>query len=461
MLGIRGTIMAASAVVTVFLVKYLGTEGFGSYSAASNIYAVFLPFILFGMGNVITRDVARNTEDAWKYFSTALYAGLILTAIGTALLYYFCAAFGFSPLVRKAAVILALGLFPNFIIQISESLFVGLQKVRNFALANFICTLAEVVLIVACLLLGYRVISIVTVLVLRRYLFAGAVILMIRRLVGFGSLRPDFQFASGLMRVSAVFALAGVMAGVLFEIDVLFLSRLSGLRETGLYAAAYKLVGLWNSVITCFISVFYPIAARYHKAEPEKFRDLCRLMLRGVLVLVFLSILFTLALSRELVLTLFSAEYEESVAILNTLVFLLVPLCATPMLGLILAASDKQKLDLVAITTAAVLSFGLHYGLVKRFGYYGSAGASLLTFSIIQALQLYFVNRHVFPIEFFKNIFKPACVFVLTLALLPVFRDWAWYFRTGACLAVYAGLVFAFGLLRRKEVELFLSPAMD
>lgn len=457
LVAIRGTILLSSMVVTLLLVRSLGSASFGSYITASKLYALFLPFILLGVGNVIIREVAGRPDLSWKYFTTALYSGILPSILAAAAVNLLCAHIGYSGLIKKAALILALGLYPNFVIQVSESLLIGLEKVKYFAVVQFISAFLEAALIAWFLTHGHKVYSVVTILVILRYAFAFTLTVIILNLTGAEHSGFDLKFAVSIYRTALVFAVAGILSGCLFQIDVLFLSRLAGPHEAGIYSAAYKLVNLWNMLISSFIGVFYPVASRYHSVFPEKFEEICQIMMRCILLLAFFAVLATLSLSREVILLFFNYHYVESIAVLRHLIFLLIPMCLTPMLGLILAASHHQKWDLAAIAAATASSFLLHNFLVRHFSYFGSVYANILTFSIIQTIQLYFINRFVFKVRIFENLIKPLAIFITALAALYAMQEWAWYVKAPVCLLIYSALIPILKLVRRDEIRLFLN----
>jgi len=458
LLVVRGTLLVSSAVVTVFLIRYLGAEGFGSYSAASNIYAVFLPIIFFGFGSVIARDAAKDPGAAWKYFINILYAGFFLTVICTAGMGLFCAAVKYPPVVTKAALILAIGLYPNFIVYIAESLFIGLEKVKYFAAINFLYSVIEVVLMLAVLFLGYKIFAIVAILVFTRYVFAAMAVVLITRVVQVDHFNIDTKFISRLVKVSVVFSATGILAGVLFKIDVLFLSKMVGVYETGIYAAALKLINLCSLGITSFVGVFYPIASKYYvDRQPGEYRDICLMATKCTVLMVFFAIVSTLCLSREAILFLFGTEYEKSIHVLNMLIFLLIPICGTALFGIFLASCNRQKYDLVAITLATLISPALNYYLVKYFSYYGSIYANLGAFSFLQLLQAYFVNKYVFKLEYIETIMKPVAVLAVTVLFIHAAGALVWYARFIIALLVFVALSAAFRVISRKDIELFLT----
>lgn len=458
LLVVRATLLASSMIITVFIVRFLGADGFGSYAAASNIYAVFLPIIFFGFGNIITRDVAKEPAMAWKYFINIVYAGFFITIFCTIGMCLFCAIVKYSAVITKAALILAIGLFPNFIVYIAEALFIGLEKVKYFAAINLSYSVFEMILILSALFLGHNIFAVVVVLVFMRYLFAAAAVFFIIRLVKVDGFRPNLKFIIKLAKISWIFSIAGILAGLLFKIDILFLSKMAGSHETGVYSVALKLVNLWSMALTSFIGVFYPIASKYYaNNSSDEYKEMCQTMIKCTLVFVFLAIVSTLCLSKEIIPLLFGAEYEHSIEVFKILIFLLIPLCGTALFGLFLAVSNHQKYDLAAISIATVFSFVLNYYLVKYFSYYGSVYANLLTFFILQATQFYFVNRFIFKIEYMNSIVKPSVVLLITALLIYVSNGLAWYAKLPLVVLTYAALVAAFRLIGRKDIDIFMN----
>jgi O-antigen/teichoic acid export membrane protein len=210
--------------------------------------------------------------------------------------------------------------------------------------------------------------------------------------------------------------------------------------------------------ITSFIGVFYPVASKYYaNNSPEEYKEICQTTIKCILIFVFLAIVFTLCLSKEIILLLFGAEYENSIEVFRILIFLLIPLCGTALFGLFLAVSNYQKYDLVAISIATIFSPVLNYHLVKHFSYYGSVYANLVTFFILQALQFYFVNKLIFKVEYINSIIKPSVILLITVFFIYVSHGMVWYVKLPLVVLAYVVLVAAFRLIGRKDINIFLD----
>lgn len=460
LLAMRVVIMGSSMLTTVMLVRYLGARLFGTYSAAANIYGVFLGLTLFGFGSVMTREVARTPGQAGRYFVNMAYAGAFLSAIATLGCLFFCRVVGYEPAVRNSALLLSAALWPQFMISTSEALLIGLGRIRAFVLTSMFCSLVEIGIVVGSIHWRFPLPTILLLMVGNRCLFAGLSLRIIVRHVRLDKLRLELPFLIMVLKTSVVFSLVGILTSILLRMDILFLTRLQGVEATGLYAAAYRLVNPWTAVIASFTGVFYPLVARHRQEVAlETFQRTCERYCRIVLLFAGLAIVLTVGLSRELVAWLFRSDFEASSRALNLLCFLLIPLCATPTFGLILSVGNYQRYDLLAIAMATVAAMALNYVLASLFSLFGSACATLLSFTLILCVQIYFVRAKMFVLNVHDVVFKPLLVMAAGLAMLWLLRAQAGYVKAPVAVLVALLTAAGLGLVRGRELRILFRKS--
>jgi O-antigen/teichoic acid export membrane protein len=451
---VRSSLIVVAAVETVLYIRYLGVKSFGVFNTAINLYSVFFPLALFGFGSVITREIGKDPSRAWIYAVNVFYSGIGMCLLWSLGLFGFCLIMQYNAAITATAMILILGLFPNYVTAHAEAVFIGLGKVKTFAALNAIFAVVEVILIFAVLQGPNRLTAVAWVIVGVRAGFSVFTIWLLTREVRPGRLTWDIPFSLRLLKPSLIFALIGIMSGLLFRMGVLYMAKMTGDFATGIYSSAQKIVIMWGMVITSFVVTSYPIAAKcYAEGDREKFQAHCREMAKNLSLLVYLAIILTICLSQELVRVLFKTEYLPAAGVLNGLIFWLIPICGTAWFGAILAASNRQIYDLVAVTVAAGAGLVLNYFWIRQWGIYGCVGAVIAAFFIILAIQGFFIYRRVQPLRLGQAVLKPLLIFALTLGLLYWLRAFPWYARLPLVVAVYSGLAFGTGLLGRKELR--------
>jgi O-antigen/teichoic acid export membrane protein len=274
--------------------------------------------------------------------------------------------------------------------------------------------------------------------------------------------RPNVPFLIVLVKKSSVFSLAGIVTSVLLRLDILFLTKLRGVEATGIYAAAFKLVNPWTTVIASFTGIFYPLVSRHRReTSPEEFQKTCERYCRMVVLVAALAALFMICLSKELVLLLFRTAFADSAGVLTYLSFLLIPMCATPAFGMILAVGDKQKYDLLAIAVATGAACLLHYLLVRSFSYYGTVTAVILSFTIIMVIQVYFIRQEMFALRIGDVLLKPLAVFLIGLAVNQLMREISGWIKAPVVLSAALSAAIGLGLIKGREIQMIFKKKLS
>lgn len=451
---LRGISLVAAVVTNVLLVRFLRADGFGAYTAAMNIFGIFGGINCLGFGAILIREVAKNRKLSCKIFINTLYAGLIISFPVAIAAILFVHVVNYPEIVREGTILLLVALFPAFIIFITEQLFIGLEQVRYFTVASFLRALLETLAILVLLYAGSKTMDLLKLFIVCRFLFAAGLLILIAKLLQCISLKIDWRFILKLMRASLLFALIGITTGFLLKADVLFLAKIAGVYETGIYSAAYKIVFMAGSVINGFIHVLYPVASReYENLSEMQFHRLCRQTFHYLMLILILAIVVTIGFSREMVAILYGREFVKSAAVLKILAFFFIPMCGSAFLGTILAASKYQVYDLFGLLSAMACSVVLNYFLVQAFSFYGSAFALVFSFGVLIAIQGFYINKLVFKFDYINSILKPALVLGLCLAALYGMRVWNGWISGTTAAALCVTLFGMFKLLEWNEFK--------
>src|SRR5512144_190075 len=71
-------------VLIIYAARQLGAMGFGQYTFTLSLLTILYIFAYFGLGTLITRDVARQPRQEAKYFGNVFMMRLILSVLAGA-----------------------------------------------------------------------------------------------------------------------------------------------------------------------------------------------------------------------------------------------------------------------------------------------------------------------------------------------------------------------------------------
>jgi O-antigen/teichoic acid export membrane protein len=358
----------------------------------------------------------------------------------------FVRAVGYSPETASVILLLSLGVLPFSLSVVNKAVFQAWERMHYIAWANVPVHAAKVGLAFLLVRNGYGLFELI-LLLLASYITILALEwwLMLWRIA-----RPrvgiDRRFCMAMVRSTIPFlGITGIVA-INTSLDLLLLSRLTNETEVGLYNAALQLVTPLMVVFeTVMLSVF-PEMCRRFATGLESLKRLSGYMLELLLTIALPVVIGLWFLAEAVLLLLYGdADFALASRALRILVWTLVLMAYTQVLGRALVASLREKVTLRIIAATTLLKLLLGLVLISQFGLMGAAVAALLTALVEAVLHYAAVSRSLFHMPLGRLTWKPvaagACMAV-TLAFVQGQKS-VWF----AVSALSAGAVYAIVLL--------------
>ncbi|HEX7686955.1 MAG TPA: oligosaccharide flippase family protein, partial [Burkholderiaceae bacterium] len=354
----------------------LATSTLGGFSLLMNVFFMTALLPLLGLATPLTRRAATErgrlgveTSNALVFATpVAIVLALAIAAVGR---------FAYGPELRLPFLLLALSMLPTASILVSESTLLGLERMADIARFQFVEALARTVLAIAAVMLGRGLVGVFAVFLALRCAMALAYRLH--------PLLPRFSRADVSAAVQRrnwrevpVFLGIGLLAAMTARIDIVVLSRMSGLREVGVYAAASRLYEASLMLPTIAALAMMPTLARLFASDRAYFRDVLVVAMRVSLGAGFVVALGVGALAQPLVGLLYKPEVAAAAPVLRWLMFGAVLMTLDQILSSTMMAAKAQAHDLRALVIAlCALGIGLA-ALVPRLQATGAAIAVTL-----------------------------------------------------------------------------------
>lgn len=388
--------LTASIAGVVVLTRYLGERGFGEYVTIITAGVLLVSLSDFGLALFITRELARQRDEASGLYWNAL--GLrLMASLGVAIIVL--AALPFLPYALTVRV--GIGLFSLIAIFVSVNSLVGASF--QAALQMEKVALAEI----ANRLLGLGVIFwVVTTHLSLLHLVAGLVgahAVQFAILVGLGHgripfrLRFDFPVWSHLLHETAPFAAMAILAVIYARSDMLILSTIynpSLVPDVGIYGAAYRVLDALLVLPAAFLRSVFPLLARPSRRDTlaahipqDAFRLIsllaCPIALGGI---VLAHPIMRVVAGREfvepghiLIPAMGPAFVSPSGLALQVLLVAFFFMAFEFLNGLVLVAAEDQLQLLRIFEVVVPLNIFLSLMLIPKFSFVGAALATAIT----------------------------------------------------------------------------------
>ena len=415
---------AVDFAFAMLYVRILGPEGTGSYAFVVAFYGFFEIVSRYGLGTLLTRDVAADKNRTSRYLTNVLGLRTLLWLASLPLMAL--AAFGFWGVGRVdfldasgigSQELLAIGIFAVAMLFANwsdafSSMFMAFEKMEYPAgLANAVAllkvTLGALVLLLGWGFVGLAGVSLFVNIVAMTWLF-----LLMRSTLFRPEWRWDWPLQQWMLRTSGPLMLNHLLATIFWRIDVWILRPLVGAASVGLYSVGLKYLDGLNIIPSVFTMAVFPLMSRYAERERE---SLHRAYLIAVRLLLMVSLPIAAAvtfLAGPLVWLVGGAQYLDvplTVRLLGQtftiqggsdlalqIIIWSIPIgFVNSVTQYVLIAVDQQHFLTRAFLLGVTFNIVGNLIFIPQFGYAGAAVVTVLSeFSLLFPFY-YSVRRHV------------------------------------------------------------------
>ncbi|HFD39183.1 MAG TPA: hypothetical protein ENJ31_04965, partial [Anaerolineae bacterium] len=358
----------------MLMLRILAPEQAGRYYFAVAFIGYFDILVRFGLGTLLTREVAKERAEANRYLSTVtVLRGLLwllsLPLMTLAVLVY--AFFGqMTPDIVAAIALFALSMLLSNLADGFSAVFYAYEKMEYPAAIATVTALTRVSLGVLVLLLGWGFVGLAGVSIVANIVSATALGWLMTR----HCFRPHAEWdrATGrwMMRTSFPLMINLLLATIFFRIDVLLLKPLKGDTVVGYYSAALKYVDGLLIIPQYFTQAIFPLMSRYAASSRESLLRAYTLSLR-LLLIVALPIAAAMPFIGEgLIMLLGGAEYLPHSKIALQLIIWFLPFSfVNSVTQYVLIAIDQQRFLTKAFLVGVTFNIVANLIFIPLFSY--------------------------------------------------------------------------------------------
>lgn len=359
--------------------RVLGPADLGQYYFAISITSIFSIFIDFGLGNVITREVAKQPVKASNLFSNALSIKLVFSAITIIALVIWTQAWQYEGITRDLIYISALVMiFDNF----SNTCYAILRgfhnlKFESIASVGFQCIVLVFSLIVISLGLDIRwlMMSLVTASIFNLGYSAYTVRKNLQLRFSF---TWDKVLAKQILLIALPFAVYAIFQRFYTFFDSILLFKFSGPEAVGLYQIPFKIIVAIQFLPMAFTASLYPALSAYWHNNREQLSITFERAINYSLIIGIPIMIGTIALADQIVL-LFKEGFSAASWPLQISMMAVPFMFLSFPIGSLLNACDRQKRNTMNIAIIAVGSALLNIYLIPRLGVIGACITNVVT----------------------------------------------------------------------------------
>ncbi|MCB0178237.1 MAG: oligosaccharide flippase family protein [Anaerolineae bacterium] len=407
----------------LLMLRILQPEGAGQYAFAVAFIGMVEIITRFGLGTLVTRDVAADRNQRNRYLNNAtilrLYLWLAAIPIMALILAMYVIWGNTTVEVLVTIAIFAIGTFFSNLSDGLTALFYAHEKAEYPAGVSAITTFVRVTIGALVLLLGWGIIGLAGAsLVANLTSFVILAYIMVTRIY-----RPHFEADPALqremMKESFPLMINHLLSTIFFRIDVFILKPIWGSAQVGYYSAAYKYVDGINVIPQYFTLAIFPLMSRFAADSRESLVRAYILSLRLLLLLAIPIAVGTPFVAEELILFLAGPSFvPDSVIVLQLLIWFLPFSFINQVTQYVLIAINQQRQLTRAFIIGVLFNTITNLIFIPLYGYRAAAITTILSeWSLLIPFYL-MVRQNLCVVPWFDVTWRPAAASaVMGLAL--------------------------------------------
>lgn len=404
--GINGILMF---VLTVFLARYLGVDGYGKLTFALSFVTLFIIPIDFGLTPLVTRELAGEKKKTKKYLDNLVLIRVFLGIIAFILILLIIQLISNNSEIRN--LVYLLGIWTIF--QTTTQFFQAIYRAHEKMFYEAITRISHVLILVLISLYFIRnkfdLVSFGWAYAVAAFFTMILAFIFVWKKFTYFNFKLDITFIKNIFKNSWPFALSLLFVSIYYYIDSVMLGIIKSNEEVGLYNAAYKLIVFITIIGSIFSRSVYPIISKLFKKSLNQLKlfleNYSKLMYAIASPIIFGGI----ALSEPIIKFVYGPEFNESVLAFQILIVAAGMIYISTVYAHSLQICKKQKRHLLGMGLGALINIILNIFLIPYYGIIGAAFTTLVTEVFI--LVFMYINFYkIIKLHVIKHLYKPLIV---------------------------------------------------
>lgn len=395
-------------VLAIYAARILGPLGVGAYTVAQNVWMFASIVADFGLGTLLTREIARERRRAADLTASTVGLRLILAAVCAPVTVIVAVSYG-DRTILVTVVLLALGFFPMAIAAASSAVFAGHERMTTPALVQLGTGALTVGAGFVVLALGWGIIGLGAVSLAVNTLTALVFLWLIRR--NFFAIRIGLVAQDLRDQLSEAWPLMlnGLLNSIFFRSDIQVLEALRGSRDVGHYGNAFRIVDAVSLLPSRFVLALFPALSQRSAPGDATFIAVYRLAAKLLLgIAVPISIVITLV-AHDITLLLWDERFlPHSAVALQVLIWYVPGSFWNGLTQYVLIALGQQRWITFGFFLATTFNLTANFLLVPQYGLVAAAWTTVVSEVVLFVPFAVIVNRTLGTVPFPREVVVPA-----------------------------------------------------
>lgn len=376
----------------IILTRALGLEMMGQYYAAISFTTIFAIFIDLGFANTLTREVAKNQDQAAIWLGNVVSLKIPLAIITLIVALITALFFGYSNLGFQLILISSASMVLDSFTSTFFAAVRGFHNLKYESISSVIFQLIVLSLGYLALYFNLGVRAAMLVLALASLFNFVYSFLIVRYRVNL-SWKPLLQksFIINIFNISWPFALFAISQRLYLYLDSVMISILANYHQVGVYQIAFKIIFALQFLPLAFTASLYPAMSSYWLNNKEQLvKSFERAM--NYLIMISLPIIGGVIALNDKIIELFKAGGEAAWPLKISILALFFIFVNFP-IGSLLNACDRQRRNLLFMFIVTITSIVANFLLIPKLQATGASITVLVTNALMFILGISEVRK--------------------------------------------------------------------
>lgn len=456
----------------IVMARNLTPEEYGLFTAVFTFITFFLFFRDLGMGHALSKYIPEYiVKGEHQHIKSGIVFVFIFQIISSSILAiillilapFLAEQYFKNPLAKPILLLLLLYVFGSPVFRMFRHISGGFQKMKLFSIFEFLKN--SIVLLILLILfyfntgiyapaIAYALVCYIVVVITFPFMWKMYPLTKYKM--------ENFKKVSKNLFIFGMPIFATSIAGkIISYVDILILTYYRSLTEVGVYNVILPSAMIFLHFGSSVSVVIFPMFSElWTKKDSRRMTEALRLIQKYSFVIILPAALVAISSSKLLIETFFGAEYVSGTLSLQILIIGMLFYVVAGINNHIISAIGQPKTVAKIIILAMIFNFILNIIIIPIWGIEGAALTT--TFSYLMVLILS-TNRvvHYIPFKYpkmvwVKLIFAGFVFFSIIKYIREILVIKAWgelFISVGIATLVYAGIVYAYGIINFKEVK--------
>ncbi len=398
-LNLTANVSERMSLTAIFIIiaRYLSADSAGSFRLATSYASILLALSLWGLDQLLIRDVVKNRAAAKQFLANFMVMRLIIALVAWLILAAVLPVLPYQQESKLLILILAATAVPGSLGNLYHAVWVADENVASVSVVMVIFSIFRVIG-AGLILFQAGPLLLVAIMLLVFSIFQTVILgwLTHRRpdLLGLRSqLSRTFWVAN--LRVAAPFILISLTLLVEYQFDVVILSLFWPEKEVGIYGASATVLALLLFLTRSYQMAVFPVISRAFEAGEAAIQRVYSNSLAYTAIGAFLIALLITLLADVIISFIYGPGYEPAGDMLRILGWAFLFSAINVSNSRLLIAANKQRVMASFGLLSLVASLLISFLLVPRYGRLGTAIASFGSMPLYTIPALWYVQRNI------------------------------------------------------------------